>query len=83
MMLYLRLYEGIESLRAIDLDMGDVGQRVGQVEVLRRWGRRRFRHDEQGTSHLENEANSRLIVQLVLKGTGRRRWEDASAALSR
>lgn len=34
-----RLYEGIEFLRSIDLDMGDIRQWICEVEVLGcRWG---------------------------------------------
>lgn len=42
--LHLRLYESIELLLPINLDMSDIWQRVGQVEVLGRRRRRRFRH---------------------------------------
>ena len=34
----LRLYEGFEFLRAVDLDVGDVGVGVGEVEVFVGWG---------------------------------------------
>lgn len=33
-----RFYEGVEFLRAVDLDVRDVGVGVGKVEVLVGWG---------------------------------------------
>ena len=33
----IRLDECIVFLRAIDLDVGDVGKGVGQIEVIRWW----------------------------------------------
>lgn len=34
----VRFYEGVEFLGAVDLDVRDVGMRVGEVEVFVGWG---------------------------------------------
>ena len=48
----LRLYESIQLVWAVHLDMGDEGFRVGEVEVFVSWGGR-LSHSERGLEQKE------------------------------